>query len=338
MRACVFAVLALAGLSSCASVDTDRTTLALPVAIHTEVTFEPLDRNQAEAYLAAERHTYKQYTDPMIERRDGLARGREERYADIEREFPECGRQRHCLSHLSLGNVKRFERFNDLVKEINRYDKELIEIDVALRDWKARLELRSRAILNRFLVHEVLQLPRYEPRLQGVLVHSLESFETRRQTALNLMRFAGSDLEPRFLGDYDFRMLGRPVDEGAVIATFDVYLATPPGDFQQPTRYVVSFLVNTYQMDLRFYDKDFLRAWAGKFVEPYQNALREEAFCGVYSLAGDTLAPRFEATRPKRCAESRSLMRSLDAAKFADRFPPDRWLLPIAYYPMKWAQ
>ena len=194
---------------------------------------------------------------------------------------------------------------------------------------------RSRAILNRFLVYEVLQLPKFEPRFQGILAHSLESFETRRQVSVNLLRYAPSPLDPRFLGDYDFRMLGKPVDEGAVIASFDVYLATPRNDFQQPTRYVVSMLINTHQMDLRFYDRDFLRAWAELLIEPYQKRLKEEAYCGIYAVAGDTLAPRMDISRPKICAELRSSMRNLDAARFPDRFPPDRWLLPISYYPFE---
>ncbi|MGZ3721148.1 MAG: hypothetical protein ACXWR1_22545, partial [Bdellovibrionota bacterium] len=264
----------------------------------------------------------------------GLERGREERFAEIAREFPECGRQRHCLGHISKGDIQKFERFNDLTKEINKYDVELVEIDTALRDWQARLDIRSRAILNRFLVHEVLQLPSIEPHFRGVQIYSTESFESRRQVSLNLMRYGSSDSQPQLLGDYDFRMLGRPVDEGAVIATFDVYLMPPANDFDQPTRYVVTMLINTHQMDLRFYDKDFLRTWANKMVEPYQEQLKHASYCGVYSIAGETLAGRLNLLKPRRCAEQRMMMRNTDAAKFPDRFPPDQWMLPIAYYPM----
>ena len=321
-------------LASCTTMEADRTTLSLPKAVHTRVTFEPLDREQAQRYLLGEKQSFKVHTQPMTERRESLARGREERYAEIRREFPECGRQRHCLQHISTGDVKKFERYNDLTKELNKYDSEIIEIDTALRDWQNRLELRSRAILNRFLVHEVLQMPSVEPHLQGVLVYSLESFETRRQVGVNLMRYSSEELEPQLLGDYDFRMLGRPVDEAAVIATFEIYLTTPRNDFNQPTRYVVTMLVNTHQLDLRFYDKDFLRPWAAKFVEAYQPTLRTEAYCGLYSIAGQTLAPRMGSQQARRCAEVRTEMRNTDAAKFPDRFTPDRWLLPLGYYPL----
>lgn len=332
----LFPAILLVAVTGCSTVADDRVNMHLPSAIHTRITFEPLDREQAQRYLEAERQLYKQNTDPMVERRQAVARGREERYAEIRREFPECDRQTHCMAHVSKGDVKKFERYNDLTKEINAYDTELVELDTAIRDWKTRLELRTRAILNRFVVHEVLQLPSVERHFQGIQPYSLESFETRRQASLSLMRFAPTDdLRPELLGDYDFRMLGRPVDEAAVIATFEVYLMPPLNDQKQPTRYLVSMLVNTHQLDLRFYDKDFLRPWAEKLVEPFQNALRQEAFCGLYSIAGETLAPRLELSRPKRCAEQRSLMRSLDAVKFPDRFTPDRWLLPIGYFPME---
>jgi hypothetical protein len=321
-------------LASCSSALVDRTEQSLPKAVHTRVMFEPLDRNQAQAYLLSEKQSFKTHTDPMTERREALARGRDERFAEIRREFPECERQRHCLQHISTGDVKKFERYNDLTKELNRYDSEIIEIDTALRDWQSRLDLRSRAILNRFIVHEVLQMPTVEPHLQGLLVYSLETFETRRQVSLDLMRYGPDDLEPELLGDYDFRMLGRPVDEAAVLATFDVYLTTPRNNFDQPTRYVITMLVNTHQMDLRFYDKDFLRSWAAKFVEAYQPELKKEAFCGMYAIAGQTLASRMGHLLAHRCADVRTEMRNSDASKFPDRFPPDRWMLPLGYYPM----
>jgi hypothetical protein len=322
--------------AGCSTTETDNNTYHIPTAVHTRITFEPLDRDQAQHYLQAERQNYKVYTDPMFERKAGLERGRDERYEELRAEFPECTRQRHCMQHVSMGDVKKFERYNDITKEINAYDVQLVELDTALRDWKARLELRTRAILNRFLVHEVMQLPTYEKHFQGILPYSLEHFESRRQLSLDLLRYApnGERLEPQFLGDYDFRMLGRPVDEAAVVATFEVYLAPPLNELDQPTRYVVSMLINTHQLDLRFYDKDFLRAWSDKFIEPFQKELKLEAYCGVYSIAGNTLAPRLDLSRVKDCAPYRAEMRSLDATRFPDRFSPDRWLVPLAYYPM----
>lgn len=332
-----FASLGLASLlliSACSTVDTDRNSFYVPAAVQTRISFEPLDRQEAERYLETERHTYKLKSEPLLERKAALARGREERYHEIRSAFPECRRQKHCLQNVSRGDIKKFERYNDLAKEIYAYDRELAEIDASLREWKSRLALRSRAIVNRFLVHEVLQLPKVERRFQGVLVYSLESFETRRQMALHLLRYAGDNVIPRVLGDYAFRMLGQPVDEGAVLATFEVYLMPSAAEPSGPTRYVVTMLVNTHQLDLRYYEQDFLRAWATKFAEPFQSQLREEVYCGMYSIASDTLAPRLDLSRPKKCAETRSLMQTYDSQVFSDRFSPDHWLLPIAYYPM----
>lgn len=320
----------------CTTPDIDRTTRAYPRAWNTRITFEPLDREQAQRYLLAEKQSFKVHTAPMVEQRDALMRGREERFTEIRREFPECDRQKHCIAHVSRGDVKKFERYNDLTKEINRYDEQIIEIDTAMRDWESRLDMRSRAIINRFIVHEVLQLPTVEPRLQGVLAYSLESFETRRQLATSLLRYSfDENLEPRMLGDYDYRMLGRPIDEGAVIATFEVLLSTPREDFDQPTRYIVSMLMNTHQLDLRYYDKDFLRPWAREFAEPYQPTLKLAAFCGLYSIAGQSLAARIGGLHPRKCADLRAELRDSNASQFPDRFAPDRWMVPLAYLQME---
>jgi hypothetical protein len=322
-------------LSACTTVETDRTTLDIPIAIRTQVTFEPLDREKAARYLETERHAFKANTEPMLKEKTALEAGRKERFDEISREFPECGRQRHCTSHLSRGDVKRFERFNDLSKEILEYDRRIVVLEAAIRDWERRLELRSRAILNRFLVHEVLQMPEFEKRFQGVMVYSLESFDTRKQLSYHLLRYGGdANLVPAVLGDFNFRMLGRPIDEAAVIATFEVYLMPLFNEPRAPTRYVVTMLVNTFQLDLRNYDKDFMREWATKMSEPFQEALRQEVYCGMYSIASETILPRLAANKQKRCQDARMKMQALFADKFLDRFTPATWMLPLAYYPM----
>jgi|GEM_PF-6790011 len=322
-------------LSACTTVDTDRTTLDMPVAIRTKVTFEPLNRERAERYLETERNTFRVNTEPMKKEKTALEAGRKERYDEISREFPECGRQRHCTSELSRGDVKRFERFNDLSKEILEYDRRIVVLDAAIRDWERRLELRSRAVINRFLVHEVLQLPETEKRFQGLLVYSLESFDSRKQMSYHLLRYGGNqNLVPAVLGDLNFRMLGRPIDEAAVIATFEVYLMPLYNEPLAPTRYVVTMLVNSFQLDLRYFDKDFMQAWGQKLAEPFQEALRQEVYCGMYSISSDTLLPRLAANRTKRCLGPRERMQAKYTEKFADRFDPASWMLPLAYYPM----
>ncbi len=321
--------------TACTTVDTDRTTLDVPISVRTQVTFEPLSRESATRYIETEKHVFKKNIDPMREEKAALEAGRKERYDEISREFPECGRQRHCQSNLSRGNVKRFERFNDLNKEILEYDRRIVALEASIRDWERRLELRTRAIINRFVVHEVLQLPSLEKRFQGILVYSLESFDTRKQMSYHLMRYGGSDnLVPTVLGDLDFRMLGRPVDEAAVIATFEVYLMPLYNEPKAPTRYVVTMLVNTHQLDLRHYDKDFMRDWSAVLAEPFQEELRSQVFCGMYSISSRTLIPRLSANRTKRCEGPRDRMQAKYSEKFRDRFPPNSWMLPLAYFPM----
>lgn len=324
-------------LSACSSVrqKNEAVNLNARSLVRTEVSFEPLDQERAAGYLETERHVFKQNTDPMIRRREGLARGRDERYRQVREEFPECKLQKHCLQDVSHGDVQKFERFAALTKEIGQYDRELVELDAAIRDWQDRLELRTRAILNRFLVHELLQLPTIERHFQGVQVHALQSFETRRQLSAELLRYTGDEgLVPRVLGDLNFRMLSRPVDEAAVIATFDVYLMPPLNELDgSTTRYVVTMLVNTQQTDLRQYSQDFLRTWAERLADPKQLRLQDQASCGLYAIANDTLAPRFSLWRQQTCAAARAQMKALDAGRFQDRFPPERWVLPIGYYP-----
>lgn len=335
MRNLRYAVALLAALlSSCSSTQTDPSTHSWESVLRTRLTFEPLDREKARAYIESERHTYQQNTVKLKERIQGLENGRAERYGEISREFPECKRQKHCMSALSKGDIKRFERYTELAKEINAYDSELVDLKATVQDWTYRFELRQRAILNRHLVHEILQLPSVEKRLQGILAYSLESFGTRRQLSQRLLGYAGESIVPKFYGDYDFRMLGKPVDEAAVIASFEVYLTPSPDEPEAPNRYVITLLINTHQLDLREYDQDFLKTWGASFAEPFQKKLLQEAFCGMYSIANKTLVPQFDPARPRHCAAARSDMLGADAQKFLDRFAPERWMVPIAYFAM----
>ncbi len=48
------------------------------------------------------------------------------------------------MQHVSRGDVKKFERYNELTKEIHAYDRQLIEIERALAEWKYRLDVRTR--------------------------------------------------------------------------------------------------------------------------------------------------------------------------------------------------
>ena len=66
-------------LPACSTPEYDRSTLALPVAVRTQMTFEPLTRLQAERYIEGETHTFKTSIAPLEERQAGLA------VAEVER-------------------------------------------------------------------------------------------------------------------------------------------------------------------------------------------------------------------------------------------------------------
>ncbi|MGZ3720711.1 MAG: hypothetical protein ACXWR1_20300, partial [Bdellovibrionota bacterium] len=68
----ILSLVAIAGLCSCTTVNEDRTNLSIPTAIRTQITFEPLDRNQAQTYLQSERQFYKTHVQGMIDRKAGL--------------------------------------------------------------------------------------------------------------------------------------------------------------------------------------------------------------------------------------------------------------------------
>jgi hypothetical protein len=330
-----FFLLSLLALTACAAGSRDVHKGSTPMAgLETRINFLPPTRAEALRNLEIEREVNRKYTAPIRERIAELERGRQARYDVVAKEFPECRRQRHCQSDLSHGSVAKFERYGKLAKEINEYDTRIAELEGALGEWDWRYKIRQRAILNRFLVHEFLDIPRINRHLQGVLVHSLETFDSRKALSMRLVRYAGDSVVPSVVGDLDFRMLGEAVDEGAVLATFDVYLAPGAAPPEAPTRYVVTMLVNTLQLDLRYYDDEFLRIWGERLEEPFQVRLRNEVFCNLYSISSNTLLPKLPFSKEKPCSSLRSEMQTLHADKFEDRFGPEKWMLAVAYFPM----
>lgn len=334
LRGSILACLVI--LSACAGVPRaeDPTLFSSDVAFNTRLTFEPLAREQAEQYIREEQAYYHTNTDPLKERVAGLERGRAERYKEVYREFPECKHQKHCVGQLSKGSVESFERYNELAKDIHAYDKQLIELNATINEWNYRLTLRERNILNRYVVHQVLQIPNLNSAIQGVLVYSLEGYTSRKQMGQALFRFAGKDLSPQVIGDLDFRMFRLPVDEGALIAAFEIYMNPNPAYPQAPTRFVVAFLVNARRLDFDLYDEPFFKELGTYLADPVQTKIRIGAYCGLYSIANETLAPRFDNMRPKRCAESRSFIQNTTLNRFLETVTPDSILLPLGYFPM----
>lgn len=316
---------------ACATVESDHSSNDPLAMVRTRIDFSPISRPEREKLLQYEKHSLEKNTAPIQEELTEVTEARNNRYNEIKDKFPACHSQKHCISTLSHGNVKKFELYTQLTKSLQEIDIRLIGLQADLAAWKNRYELRTRAIHNRFLVHELLQIWKVDPRIAKISVHSLEAYESRRQLSLRLLQLAGQDLEAATWGDLNFRMFGRPVDEAAVLASFDIWLsADASGNAGRlGERFVVNFLVNSYQADALVYDNGFMKYWANLFAERQQRGLREKALCATFSIANETLAPRLSSTKGKTCGVERS---RLQAAVKGGYVAPEDWLLPLGYF------
>ncbi|MGZ3695625.1 MAG: hypothetical protein ACXWQO_16055, partial [Bdellovibrionota bacterium] len=178
------------------------------------------------------------------------------------------------------------------------------------------------------LVNEILQLPKVDNRLLKVTVHSLEAFDSRRPLSQRLLTLADYDAVPANWGDLNFHMLGKPVDEAAVLAAFDVLILSPDQGKQKYERYLINFLVNVQKPDELGYEFGFLKYWAGLFAETEQKTLRQKAVCSLYSIAGETLAAKLASDKANLCALERNRHQ---VPQVAEHIMPEEWLIPISY-------
>lgn len=314
-------------LAGCASVEADRTSFDLTTLARTRVDYSPLNRLDRDRLLEFEKVSLEQNTAPLQKEFDQVSADRLRRYEEIKGKYPDCERQKHCLSALAFGNEKEFERYNDLNRSLQVYDRKLIDLESELRAWKARYDLRSRAIYNRFLAYELLQLGQADKRIVKMAVHSLEAFDTRRALSERLLRSTG--LQPASWGDLNFTMFGQPVDEAATVATFSVSLLKMVDGKTATDDFLVVFLLNARQFDNLEYDKGLLQYWAAKLVEPKQLEFRKFALCSTYAIGGDTLVTRLPAASAEVCAPIRTKLQ----AKFRPgQEPAEAWALPLGYF------
>lgn len=314
-------------LSSCASVDRNVSASAHNF-LRTRIDFSPLDRAQREQLFAVEKKTLDAKLAELRLELEAAKAARQKKYEQIKGEFADCQNQKHCLSNLARGNVQQFERYNALTKSLHEDEIRIVGVESNILDWQKRYDLRTRAIQNRYLVHELLDISREHPEFQSVSVHSLESFETRKELSRRLIRFSDVDIPLMTWGDLDFQMLKRPVDEAAVVAAFEVAVKAE----NSIDRYLVTFLVNSYQTDTLAYDKGFFRAWATVLGERGQAKLQDKVFCSIYSIASETLAPRLGSLKGSSCAAERTRVQKLSVENFSDRFAPEDWLLPVSFF------
>jgi hypothetical protein len=317
-------------LGGCTTVENDPSTNFKIPLLRTQIDFQPPDSGERIRLIARETKIYEKRLAELEDRQGGLDAKREILFQEISQFFPECKRQRHCLAAVAKGTTARFERYQEISKSLVELDRQVVVVDSELALWKRRYELRVRSLYNRYLAHELLRLPDLNPKIRQITAHSLEALPDRRSITYRLLQLADPLFVPEVVGDLQFRMMNRPVDQAAILATFDVRLEEKTSG-SAPNRYLVTFLINTYQQDPQFYEKDFLREWSRLLSEPGQAELKRQTFCGIYSLAGPTLAPKLSVAKAKNCAETRLRHETVQEGKFDDRFEPSNWIIPLTF-------
>jgi hypothetical protein len=322
----------LLGGAACTSIENDPSTHDVTSAFTTQIDFQPPSREERIRRIGVEERIYQDKTKPLLAQKDQLEAERLALYKEVESEFPECGRQKHCNSKMVRGDVKKFERYNQISVGLREIDRKIIDVEADLAQWKYRHDLRVRALYNRYLVHEFLKLPKQTRDIPEVTVHSLEKFNDRKSLSYRLLRYStDKDFYPSQVGDLDFRMLGKAVDEAAVIATFYITARESLDPSRKLARYLVTFLINTHQLDSQFYERDFFAEWATLLTEDQQKKLREKVLCTPYSIASNTLAPKMSPGKVKPCAEARAIMQAKRDI-YTDRMDPTNWMVPVTYF------
>lgn len=324
----LFSLLAALALVSCTTVENDPATNSMATLYRTRVDFAPPSRAERERQLVYEKEIVDRKTQELEDRIGQLAAERQKLYEEIAAKFPECRHQAHCLSDLTRGSTKRFEEYRDARLPLAQLDSEIAEAKAEKEKWESRYALRVRAIYNRYLSREMLGVSKVDSRIKEILVHSLEAYPDRRSLSRRILEFGAPQVEPTYVGDLSFRMLGQPVDEAAVLATYMVTTTTRSGKDQ---RYLVTFLVNTHQLDPQAYERGFLEYWAKRLGELGQPGLRNDIYCGVYAIASPLLLAKLGPAKTKPCAPARDKLQALDSKRYLDANRPDAWFLPIAY-------
>ncbi len=305
----------LMALSACSTVESDPHTNVS--VLQTRVDFQPMSRVELAQHVQNEEEFLAEKAAPLKQRLAEQARRRQAYYEKISKEFPECQRQKHCLSSTAFGDIKRFERFRFATSKLTEMDSEMVELEAELELWRRRAELRKRASYNRYLVYELLQVS--YPHVKEILVYSLEAFQSRRAISLRLLQMADPKILPVY-GDLNFKLLGRPVDEAAVVAIFQVQT----GLMKEP--FLLTVLVAAPGMDMPFNREAFIKEWGMALEEQGQKALRKDIFCAFYAIGGETLVPKLGSGKFSACREKRELLRN--PADFALK-DPRNWVLPI---------
>lgn len=308
--------------SACTTVENDPTTNSNAAVYQTRVDFMPPSRSERISQIAHEDRVLADKESVLEAKLETLQKEREALFENLAMKFPECRSQKHCLSFLTKGDTKRFEDFREARTALGKVDADIGETESTLALWRRRRDLRVRSIYNRYLVKEVVGAASMDNRLDSIFVHSAEAYPNRQSLSRRLISLAGPDVVPMLVGDLDFRMMNKPVDEAAILLTIDVRL-------KSGFRYLSTLLVNTHQLDPQFYEQGFQRAWAKRLAEP--EALRRETYCGIYSIANPILLAKLGPSKAKPCQDMRETIQALDAVHYREANSPDNWMLPVSY-------
>lgn len=318
-------------LCACTSIENDKSTNNWLSLVQTQIDFQPPSREERINRIGAEEELYKRDSKPILAKLEELEASRAVLYKEVEDEFPKCQKQKHCISQMVQQDVKKFERYNEITIGLREIDRKLIDAEADLAALTFRKNQRVRAVYNRYLVHEFLRLPTQNRSILELRAHSLEVFKSKRSLAYRLLRFADDAYVPNMVGDFDFQMLGHPIDEAAILATFDITVRDFRDLGKKPSRFLVTFLVNTHQLDPQAYEKTFFSEWGNLLVEEDRVSLRKSVFCAPYSIASPILAPKLSSAKMKPCAEARVKMQSKKGAAW-ELLDSRNWMLPIAYF------
>ncbi|MCO5141556.1 MAG: hypothetical protein M9962_00530 [Oligoflexia bacterium] len=315
---------------SCTSVDSDRNTNFAQPLFETQVDFTPYTYQQRDRVLLREKAFFDRRLKTFKDEMADLQAQRNKIYLDIQKNFPDCENHKHCMSQLSKGSVARFERYSAYLEILRKYDAKLVVLEDRIQLLERTRKMRERAVYNRYLVHEFINVALESDRISSIRVHSLEAFDLRRQASHALFRFVDTPtLLPAQAADLDFRMFGLPIDEGSVIATYDVHIASDPFRRIEPVRFIVSFLVNMQQIDTFAYQRHFRSYWARKLLEPGLDGLMNDAFCGFYSIASNSIVSRLQPSKVSKCSGRRTFIQNSRGVNIYAN--TDYWMLPLGF-------
>ncbi len=325
------ALLCFVWLAACSSsaIEQGQANNSLTLAYNTKVNAEPISQSERIRLLDLEAYRHRTAFEPLEKKRIALQAEHDRQFAIIEKEFPACHHQNYCDSDLFHGSFEKVTRYNELVSILRRSDFALFEVEKQIKEENYRHDLVSRNIYNRYLVHEILEIPQKYPFFNRFMVQSFEVFAHKKEFTNRILQFAGK-VQPKIRSDLIFSTFGQEIDDGSVLLTLDIIPFFPGHDITPP-HYLLTVLINTHQLDPQLYEKNFLKDWASSLWTADRSELKKEAYCGFYAIAADSIMNQFSIAQKNACSDLRDLLHGNSRVPFAEHMSTHEWLLPLAY-------